>query len=1235
MWILILFTFVFVHFVDFIGAQGSYGPPNLGDFYYYDTLRCPDHWIQYQQSCYRFIKSPLRGYNESRHICRAFSSESDLLSINSYDEHGFIINELNKQDSLRGRWYFGAYQQNPDMWRNADDSPLVDMENAFFPVRKNYGDDYLVYNFSTSEMHWGFVPVRGDEPLKFICEANLFSLQRLLGDNRTYTYGIEIKDPKKIPRGPFFIQQPKDVIFDVSRRQVLNQIVLSCLAGGYPTPTYQWFKEEYENDRLAAKQVDPLTDDRYTLSGGMLIIMKPEEKLDRANYHCKASNKYGTIISESIALNFGYIHEFVLKRAAEQGDHNWGKVMGCDPPKFFGKVRYLWSREYFPNLVEEDERVFVSRDGGLYFSSLETIDRGVYGCSVNALYSDTGKNGPFFQLKVNPQSSYEQLKFANTFPKIFTNPPKAGEEVRLECMAFGYPVPSYNWTRRGAPLPRNTTFQSYNRVMIIPKVTVEDQGEYVCTIYNDLSSKEQGVQLNVQAEPEFRIPLQDKHVDKLGQLVWLCEAFGIPDVNYTWWKNGRQLIKGYLESEDYGRIIIQDNVLTIREVDEFRDPGMYQCRASNALKARYSSAQLRVLSFKPSFKKRPLEPETYAAEQGNVTIVCQPEAAPKPQFTWKKDGNIIGSGGHRKIMENGNLFIGPVSRNDEGIYTCSAQNENGLDESRGRLIVLLGPRWIQSLPPRIVTFVHNSFELYCEAYIEELLDIAYIWHHNGLRIRNIDVKNSNNQIRIDGGHLVILNATFADEGEYECLVTSSLGQISSRSIVKIEGPPGPPGGVEAQIVNNTHINLLWTDGAAHGRQIYQYSVAGRTQWNMTWVNLASGIYAQPVPPNRKRALVQVSLTPWSIYEFRMTASNELGTGVPSSPSPRKSTAVDKPYLPPANVGGGGGKRGDLTVTWTPLRNDQQNAPGIYYKIFFKQRLHETEFQTLSLQKQGNIGKAVIHIKSDHYYTEYIVKVQSINSEGEGPISNEEVIYSAEDMPIVAPQLVKAMSYNSTALNVSWNPVEQIRDRIRGKLIGHRIKYWRDGNNEQDSVYYLSRTTRPWALIVGLVPNTYYNVKVMVYNGAGEGPESERFKERTYKKPPQKPPSSVNITPINPSTIKVIWRYVQPANDEEPLQGFKVRVWENDQDISTANDTVIPIGGELVAIIDGLVPGKDYKTRVLAYSNGGDGRMSSPEWQFRMGDPEMYRSGSKTLNGFSTISTVALCSIIHAILRRID
>lgn len=39
----------------------------------YDNLKCPEHWLQYQESCYRFIKSPLRAYAEARKICQVYS----------------------------------------------------------------------------------------------------------------------------------------------------------------------------------------------------------------------------------------------------------------------------------------------------------------------------------------------------------------------------------------------------------------------------------------------------------------------------------------------------------------------------------------------------------------------------------------------------------------------------------------------------------------------------------------------------------------------------------------------------------------------------------------------------------------------------------------------------------------------------------------------------------------------------------------------------------------------------------------------------------------------------------------------------------------------------------------------------------------------------------------------------------------------------------------------------------
>ena len=77
--------------------------------------------------------------------------------------------------------------------------------------------------------------------------------------------------------------------------------------------------------------------------------------------------------------------------------------------------------------------------------------------------------------------------------------------------------------------------------------------------------------------------------------------------------------------------------------------------------------------------------------------------------------------------------------------------------------------------------------------------------------------------------------------------------------------------------------------------------------------------------------------------------------------------------------------------------------------------------------------------------------------------------------------------------------------------------------------------------------------------------------------------SLQVYGINPSTIRVTWRYVAPSVHEEPLTGYKVRVWETDKDVSQANDTEVLIGHRLETTITNLTPGKTYYLRVLAYS----------------------------------------------------
>ena len=98
-------------------------------------------------------------------------------------------------------------------------------------------------------------------------------------------------------------------------------------------------------------------------------------------------------------------------------------------------------------------------------------------------------------------------------------------------------------------------------------------------------------------------------------------------------------------------------------------------------------------AFKPSFAKHPLNPSQSAAIGGTVTIICGPEAAPKPEYTWTRNGvrlNLQSDDGMSRVRKlgNGNLFITEAQYGDAGLYGCTATNQFGSDTSFGELKII-------------------------------------------------------------------------------------------------------------------------------------------------------------------------------------------------------------------------------------------------------------------------------------------------------------------------------------------------------------------------------------------------------------------------------------------------------------------------------------------------------------------------------------------------------------------
>ena len=71
-----------------------------------------------------------------------------------------------------------------------------------------------------------------------------------------------------------------------------------------------------------------------------------------------------------------------------------------------------------------------------------------------------------------------------------------------------------------------------------------------------------------------------------------------------------------------------------------------------------------------------------------VSLTCPSKGSPPPKITWRKDGEELANGDRFVIDDKGTLTISQAVLKDTGNYTCSAQNEAGVEEVTSSVDIL-------------------------------------------------------------------------------------------------------------------------------------------------------------------------------------------------------------------------------------------------------------------------------------------------------------------------------------------------------------------------------------------------------------------------------------------------------------------------------------------------------------------------------------------------------------------
>ncbi|XP_060034663.1 neurofascin isoform X11 [Erinaceus europaeus] len=348
-------------------------------------------------------------------------------------------------------------------------------------------------------------------------------------------------------------------------------LLLECIASGFPTPDIAWYKKGGDLPSDKAKFEN--------FNKALRIISVSEE--DSGEYFCLASNKMGSIrhtISVRVKAAPYWLDEpkNLILAPGEDG-RLVCRASGNPKPT----VQWMVNGEPLQSAPPNPNRE-VAGDT-IIFRDTQISSRAVYQCNTSNEHGYLLANAFVSVLDVPPR----MLSPRNQLIRVILY-----NRTRLDCPFFGSPIPTLRWFKngQGSNLDGGNYHVYENGSLEIKMIRKEDQGIYTCVATNILGKAENQVRLEVKDPTRiFRMP--EDQVVKRGTTVQLeCRVKYDPSLKLaiSWLKDDEPLYVG-------NRMKKEEDSLTIFGVAE-RDQGSYTCVASTDLDQDLAKAYLTVLA---------------------------------------------------------------------------------------------------------------------------------------------------------------------------------------------------------------------------------------------------------------------------------------------------------------------------------------------------------------------------------------------------------------------------------------------------------------------------------------------------------------------------------------------------------------------------------------------------------------------------------------------------------------
>nr|KAF6486858.1 protein tyrosine phosphatase receptor type D [Rousettus aegyptiacus] len=588
---------------------------------------------------------------------------------------------------------------------------------------------------------------------------------------------------------------------------------------------------------------------------------------------------------------------------------------------------------------------------------------------------------------------------------------------------------------------------------------------------------------DAETPPRFtRTPVDQTGVSG-GVASFICQATGDPRPKIVWNKKGKKVSNQRFEVIEFDDG--SGSVLRIQPLRTPRDEAIYECVASNNVGEISVSTRLTVLredQIPRGFPTIDMGPQLKVVERTRTaTMLCAASGNPDPEITWFKDFlpvDTSNNNGRIKQLRSesiggtpirGALQIEQSEESDQGKYECVATNSAGTRYSAPANLYVRELREVRRVPPRFSIPPTNheimpggSVNITCVAvgspmpYVKWMLGAEDLTPEDDMPIgRNVlelnDVRQSAN---------------------YTCVAMSTLGVIEAIAQITVKALPKPPGTPVVTESTATSITLTWDSGNPEPVSYYiiQHKPKNSEEPYKEIDGVATTRYSV------------AGLSPYSDYEFRVVAVNNIGRGPPSEPV-LTQTSEQAPSSAPRDVQARMLSSTTILVQWKEPEepNGQIQGYRVYYTMDPTQHVNNWMKHNVADSQITTIGNLVPQ-------KTYSVKVLAFTSIGDGPLSSDIQVITQTGVP-GQPLNFKAEPESETSILLSWTPP-------RSDTIANYELVYKDGEHGEEQRITIEPGTS--YRLQGLKPNSLYYFRLAARSPQGLGASTAEISARTMQ-----------------------------------------------------------------------------------------------------------------------------------------